>query len=464
MLLLNLTNYIKRLAVVVIQSGGVRKAALFFKAERFEKELDYRRAEEIYRSVVERLKANLEPGLFKQLRYWQYFAERAAVNAGLRDTYDPIFACRVMHPPKGHENVNIAKVIGQFEAEWSPLGLRIDGFLYRKYKERLWIFLDGRKIRSIAPRHRRGLPSFFNYYFMREVVKSFNKSSVLEVRADSGVRLACGNHVHVIVETPHGNGTIFRMLDDGASVNKKGFFVPSPEEVNTRQDRFLELYAIVNAFFEKQFGRSIFILYGTLLGYYREGNFILGDDDFDAGYISTKQKAIDVKSETIGMVKTLVLAGFIVSFNRLGRLFRIRLPEDPPEVHLDLRPLWYEDGGIWAHLQAFLPLEINDFLPLSEGVLRGVSIKYPKNAEKFLVSYYGPGWKIPDPGYSNAMKRIPSFVRRKLASVCISPIEYDRLCLEIDKDRFRHNGAGKLISNGSHDLYPLAAYEADCEW
>lgn len=464
MSLVELANCIKRLVRVTVQSGGLRRALIYFQAERLERHREFGKAEMMYSSVLNELRSKQPSDMFKVIRFWQYYAERAAVYAGLRATDDPLFHCRVRFPSDRATSAGSGRVAGQFEVEWSPLGLRLDGFLYRRNTGKLWVVLDGKRVRSISVRQFPLLPGFFNFFFMRDVVRSFPKQMCLELRTESGDYLSVGNHVQVVVETPHGTGELARLLEDKASISKKGSFTPTREIVTSRQNRFLELYTRVNSFYEARFGRSLFILYGTLLGFYRDGDFIPGDDDFDAGYISLRSTAIDVKSETIDMVKELVLAGFMVNFNRLGRLFRIRLPEDPPEIHLDLRPLWYEDGGIWAHLQAFLPLMIEDFLPLSEGRLRGVPVKYPRDAGKFLAAYYGPGWKVPDPGYSNASKRVPRFVRRKLASVCLSPREYLSLKEQLEEAGAGIVGVGKLISNGSHDLYPLSTYEAECEW
>lgn len=460
--LVKVINGLKKWVRTISQAGGVWRAIVFLRAEVLESKGKYEEAFALYNSILTKLKAESPPGMFRIWRTWEYYAERAAVSAGISKTDDPLFRCEIR--VSSDDPFPARNAVGQFEADWFPLGLRIDGYLYKKITGSVLVYLNGEKIRGIPVRQIPFTPGFFSFTVMREVVQNFPEQAVLELRTKSGDILVSGTSQKVTLLVPHGTGTITQRLAAGASINKKGFYSPTSEAVSAMQNRLLQLYTRVNRFFEENFHRSVFILYGTLLGYYRDGDFIKGDDDFDAGFISLKQRAVDVKLETMDMVKELVLAGFIINFNRLGRLFRIRLPEDPPEVHLDLRPLWYEDGGIWAHLQAFLPMGVDDFLPLNTGQLRGTDIKYPRNSEKFLAAYYGPGWKVPDPGYSNASKKVPRFVRKRLASVCLTPKEYYLLTREIEQADPEKTCIGRLFSNGSHSLYPLASYEKDCEW
>ncbi len=266
------------------------------------------------------------------------------------------------------------------------------------------------------------------------------------------------------VEIPHGNGTLFEVLDAGGSVNKKGFLAPTEQELRDRQQQYLEIYDEARKVFDEVVGTPLFLMYGTLLGCEREGDFIPGDDDFDVGYVSYRTDADAVREETQQLVVKLVLAGFTCSFNRSGRLFRLRRAGDEPGVHLDVRPVWYEGGHVWAHKHAHLPLTLEDFLPVEEGRLRGTPVYVPAQTVRFLEAYYGEGWKVPDPGYSNAGKGIPKFVNRNLNRVCIRPSEYYEMAEEIEAKRADHPNAGRLIATGLHPLYPLDEYNANCEW
>jgi hypothetical protein len=341
--------------------------------------------------------------------------------------------------------------------------MRLDGFVFDKSVKNVQIIIDGEAVRSIGLYTIPLAPNYFHYHIMREVFNTFPAESILEIKTSDSRGLVSDFGKKVKLSVPHGSGELGKRLKNGASINKKGFYAPTKEDVIQRQNRYLKIYEKAKDYFDNNFGSPLFILYGTLLGSYRGGDFIPGDDDFDGGYISHKTSAAEVKEETMNLVVDLVLNGFTCSFNRKGRLFRLRLAEDTPDVHLDLRPVWYEDGAIWAHKQARLELTVEDFLPVKSVKLRNSTVYHPNNAEAFLKAYYGPGWRVPDPGYSNSTI-IPRYVTKKLASICITPEDYQTMLAEIEKRRPDYPGAGKLISIGSYDLYPLEDFEKNCEW
>ena len=164
------------------------------------------------------------------------------------------------------------------------------------------------------------------------------------------------------------------------------------------------------------------------------------------------------------MVVRLVARGFTVSFNRNGRLFRLRLADSPPHVHLDVHAVWFEDGRAWIHPQARLDCTPEDFLPPRTGVLRGVAVDLPQRPEAFLRAYYGESWRVPDPAYSTVARRIPRGVSRNLARAFVTPAEHGEMQREISALPAAGVPPGRLISIGSHSLYPLDAYERDCDW
>ena len=225
------------------------------------------------------------------------------------------------------------------------------------------------------------------------------------------------------------------------------------------QERYLEIYARVRDFFEQSYGRSVFLMYGTLLGYYREGDFIPGDDDFDAGFISDKSDPQSVKEETFDIIVDLVRAGFTVSFNRRGRLMRVQLERGPADgAHVDLRPLWFQDCNLWVHNHVCLPLSRDDFVPVVEGTLRGETIYAPCNTESFLRSHYGPGWSTPDPGFIYYPSEVDPAVRRNLSRALITVREHHELVARIEQECADSPSAGRYVSIGSQDLYPLENY------
>ena len=390
----------------------------------------------------------------------------------LEHTYTQVYGMPRVNDPLLRSHIQYIDEIqsrhqaGVFEAKFTHLGLRLDGFVKpnitkEKYVE-LW--LNDQCVRTLPLHRKRFTPPFFHFQIKREVLSRFPNTSSLCIKTVEGHNLSVNGFESLELTLPHADGTIINFLKAGGRIDKKGFLALTPDVIHQRQMRYLMIYTEARQYFNHTFGSPLFLMYGTLLGLVREGDFIQGDDDFDCGYISHKQSANEVKQETMQLVVDLVLAGFTCSFNRNGRLFRLRLKDDKPDVHLDVRPVWYEDEHFWAHKQARLPLNLSDFNPVRTEKIRGVDVDIPHHSESFLAAYYGEGWKVPDPTYSNASQKTPRFVKRKLNSVCITPVDYHAMQAQIERKRADHPGAGQLIATGLYPLYPLEEYEANCEW
>jgi len=442
-------------------SGSLRNGLAYNRINMLLEKGQFDKAIRFAEKTFARVIASKSRRLFRFSQFWQFFLERTYYVAGRSRVIEPVFNCRAIAIPGTDYS---ARKTGIYEVNWTHLGMLFDGLLFDKSTKQVQLILDGLPIRCIAVRKIPLLPGYFHFYVKREVLNTFPSSSILEVRTLEDKVLLCNNGTSVQLTIPQGTGKLIERIKSGASINKKGFYAPTKEELTNRQDRYLKIYDKARIYFDEQFGSPLFLLYGTLLGFYRQGDFIPGDDDFDAGYISTKTTAREVKQETMQLVVDLVLAGFNCSFNRKGRLFRLRLADDAPDVHLDLRPVWYEDGFIWAHKQAHLPLYITDFLPPQTNELRGIKVYHPNNTEAFLQAYYGPGWRVPDPSYSNSSQWIPRFIIKKLDSICITPADYSVMHLQIEKRRTDYPNAGKLLSPSLNKLYPLEEFEKNCEW
>ncbi len=450
----------------VLYAFGLSRAGLNYALGRFfELRDNHGAAEQQFTRLSNKRSANQHSRIRRVFNYAQasdFHLARCQYNLGQDAPDDPLFRCALepVSDPSGRRGA------GRFDANFSHLGLRLDGFVSPGLTKglHLKLFLDDQLIRTIPLSRKRFIPPYFHYHLKREVLARFPVSGTLSLYTEEGQPLdnRGGSALHITI--PHGDGTLAGYLEAGGAIDKKGFLALTPDTIRARQARYLAIYSEARQYFREQFQSPLFLMYGTLLGFVREGDFIPGDDDFDAGYISHKNSAAEVKVETMQLVVDLVLAGFTCSFNRNGRLFRLRLKDDVPDVHLDIRPVWYEDGHIWAHKQARLPLGVEDFLPVESGELRGVPVDIPHHSENFLEAYYGKGWKVPDPGYSNASQRVPALVKRKLDSVCITPADYQAMQQQIEQRRAEHPQAGKLIATGLHPLYPLSDYEANCEW
>lgn len=402
--------------------------------------------------------------VFMIVQWRQFHVERIFHRLGAPRVDDPLFACDIspLEDPEDPENESRVGSAGYYRLAWGYSGLQIDVYAKRTAAQPIRILVNGEVVRALGARKYPLLPGVLSFMIKRPVIAALPRASVLEVGAADGTPLRSRGHSRMALTIPHGTGELRNALLNGGGVDKKGCFIPSMAEVEEAQDEYLEIYAAARDAFDEVLGRKLFLTYGTLLGLVREGDFIPGDDDFDTGFFSTASTAEEVKAEAKDMVVQLVRAGFIVSFNRAGRLFRLRRPGDPPELHLDVNPLWYGQGRVWAHLRARLRLVPEDFVPAKTAMFRDTRVYLPHRPERFLEAYYGPGWRVPDPSYSNRRSILPATVQRYLDRTCVNGADFRDMVARIDAEG--DGSGGRLISIGSHPLYPLEDYERNCEW
>ena len=391
---------------------------------------------------------------------WQFWLEAIHHQLGKPRVTDPLFDCRtgpVTDTPVSADT----PTPGLFQARWGYAGLTVSGLVTAADVEHVDLLLDGVLLRSVRVGGDGYLPEF-DLLIKRATVAGFPAESTLEARLPDGSSLrSVGGHQRLRLTVPHGDGSILDILKAGNKLDKKGVISPSHEQTRARQERYLKIYAKVRDFFEQELGRPLFLMYGTLLGYYRQGDFIPGDDDFDCGYVSDETDPIAVKEETKRLIIELIRGGFTISFNRKGRLFRIQLEREATDgFHLDVRPLWFQDGRVWLHNHCSFEATREDFLPAVEGELRGERVLVPRDTEKFLRNHYGPNWKVPDPGFQYYLSEIDPAILENLSRALITVREYKELAERVRREVGEQPPAGRLVSVGSQDLYPLDQFLA----
>jgi hypothetical protein len=389
----------------------------------------------------------------------QFFIERAHFRAGSPGAEDPLFEVRVGLCERRPLKYRWFLARSAFDVRVSYRGLRVHGFLSRRTAEcdSVHILLDGVIIKSVKVH--RGSPSYFEAKFDRGSIARFPPSALLTVETGAGeVVTARGLSRSVRIVTPRPRFERFDVSDLVEFVDKKGAVRNDAIGEEVRQAHYLQLYAEVCEILRQELGKDLMVIYGTLLGHYRDGRLIRGDDDFDACIVASSSSAAGVKVEAIKAIRTLVEAGFTVSINRRGRPFRVHPRGSGIEsFHLDIHVCWFERGMLWAPPALCFPADVSAFLPPIAGRLQGVSVLAPRRPDIFLEANYGPGWRVPDPSFRYYLGGTSSAVSTNFAKSFISPSEYRRLLWSIAFESGRESSGGALLAVGELPLYPLVS-------
>lgn len=399
--------------------------------------------------------------VFKVRQLWEYTSERNLSMLGRQRVEDPLFSCAVSPAPGDRPGWRRrSRAPGYYDVRITHRGIRVDGMLRPGIgNRRVEATIDGRVVyRTTATRVLPGL-SIFAFGIWRDGVVRLPRTCRLGLRIEGGEALLFKGAADTLLHIPHGEG--HGGNEAKPAFDKKGFLVRDSGELADLRQGFLETYQRAMEFFESRVGTPLFLLYGTLLGQHRSGDFIPGDDDFDVGYCSMHPRSGGVRDEGMRIAVELVKAGFLVTLNRNGRLFRLRLPGTPAGCHLDVHAVWWEFGSMWIHPRANLDCGVDDFLPAKEAMLHGRRVKIPARPEAFLAAYYGRDWRTPNPAYSTSARIFPAWKTRYLARSFVTPALYRRMQEELKDEPSKE---GRLVAIGMQSIYPLEEYERLCHW
>jgi hypothetical protein len=251
------------------------------------------------------------------------------------------------------------------------------------------------------------------------------------------VTVGAARFVDMVV--PDGRGRLADMLDGGWTITKKGRWSDAIVTTGSRDDVFLAAYTKAKAFFEEQLGIKLFLSYGTLLGCYRDGRLIPGDDDFDVSYVSQAADPDDFKREGQDIIRALLRDGFDARVAIDGRMLHLRVGD----VVLDVNPFWFYDGRAWSFAAHDLGRDVFD--PPARMVVDGVEVYIPGKAELFLAENYGSDWRTPrsDFHYHRAKRD-----RTVLRSVLLVPSEVRALVEYSERLRAHDPSAGRFHGYG----------------
>jgi hypothetical protein len=138
-------------------------------------------------------------------------------------------------------------------------------------------------------------------------------------------------------------------------------------------------------FFCEKFGINYFLAFGTLLGFYRDGDFIKHDCDTDVGILKKD------KVSFITALPALIEMGFkVIRFTE--NLISISRHDEYIDIYIfSLKSYW--NKKIWicnGYIYPFLTLT-----SFSSIEIKGLEFCVPKKTSILLESLYGKSWRIP---------------------------------------------------------------------
>lgn len=196
-------------------------------------------------------------------------------------------------------------------------------------------------------------------------------------------------------------------LEAGHVFNEKGKLQLSKTVDTAWQNSMFALFDGMSAILATR-GLKLFVLYGTLLGAYRNGNFIGHDHDFDAGYISSHTDPAEVMAELVEVAEALVEHGYRVSC----KLSCIWVTDPKTNVTIDIFHTYFDEKG-----KLLLPFGIcgvkhftkSDFRGYAELDLAGRKVLAIIDTRALVECIYGPHWKTPNPGHNWDLDRTEKY-------------------------------------------------------
>lgn len=383
-----------------------------------------------YEAAVKRVQGVDKPWSYHALQAWRFRREYVQAMLSGKRAADSRLNRRVVIGSNSPERPDAAVYGGFYEASLTNNGLFIEGFTLRGRSRTVDILVDGQPIVSVAGDHQ-AWHHDFKVTIVHDVLSEFPVWSVLTVRAGEHTLVTVRGAQSVDLSVPDGTGQLGRMLDEGRKITKKGRWSDAVQVRGSRDEVYLAAYKKAQEVFEERLGIKLFVSYGTLLGCYRDGRLIPGDDDFDVSFVAAATDPESLKKEGREVIEALLRAGFDSRVAVDGRMFHLRVDD----VVLDVNPFWFYDGRAWsfdAHR-----LDRDAFVPVATMTVNGMEIYIPRRAEDFLADNYGPDWKTPRPDFQYHRAKA---VQRTLRLARLVPSEV-RSLLEYSEELRAHDPA-----------------------
>jgi tetratricopeptide (TPR) repeat protein len=368
---------------------------------------------------------------------WRFRRDHVAHRLDPQDGADPRFGIRL---GPDADAVGDRDAPGWFTAEVTYKGVWFDGEVELPGGggdgDRTVTFaVDGTPVRRVNL-DTEVSPAALRFHLKHEVLATFPPVAAVTVtRTVDGVPLTTSGASRLRVEVPHGDASLAARVGAGVVVTKKGTYDDREEFDARRVPVLLDAYERLRRYFCDQVGQPLLLMYGSLLGFHRDGDFIPGDDDLDLGFLTGTDGPAEAKQVAVTVAEQLLAEGFDVTTRFGGNLLKLHAGG----AEIDVYPLWFRDGRLWGY--DAVEAEPGDVLPARTGQLRGVEVDVPRRPEVLLEGTYGPGWRWPEPGFRH-LRRTEHLAA--LAEAALRPSEGRALAERNAEQRAADPSAGRF--------------------
>jgi Flp pilus assembly protein TadD len=316
---------------------------------------------------------------------WSFRRQLMASFGGVRA--DPRLGVRVGRPASTFAAARGTGI--ELRGEVTAQGVRLWGTVPNETGA-MELQVGGHVVRRLAV-DRSMAPPAFGIHLKHSLLQHAPTCADLAVRPESAAGSAPA--VGFPLDVPHGDGTLLRRLEEGQVVTKKGTLEDREGPSHDARWRAIRTYRQVKDVLSETCDVQLVLLYGTLLGCFRDRDLLPGDDDLDAGFVTTATSPEQARAQGVAVAKVLLDAGFDVAMRHGGSLLRVL----HDGVDIDVYPIWFFDGRAWAY--DAVPLRRDDYEPPRSMPLYGEEVLVPARPESVLAATYGHSWNIPDPEF-----------------------------------------------------------------